>query len=66
MNSGKVFLGILAGLTAGALLGLLFAPERESDCLQKITENEAEFADKLDEKFDLFLKILAKKLNQAT
>jgi gas vesicle protein len=29
MNSGKVILGALAGIAAGALIGVLFAPEKE-------------------------------------
>jgi gas vesicle protein len=28
MNSGKVLLGLFAGIAAGALLGILFAPEK--------------------------------------
>jgi gas vesicle protein len=30
MSSGKMVLGILAGLAAGALAGILFAPEKGS------------------------------------
>lgn len=66
MNTGKVFLGILAGLTAGALLGLLFAPKKEADYIRKITENEDDFKDKLDRKFDQFMEVINKKLNKAT
>ena len=28
MSAGKVFLGVLAGVAAGAVLGILFAPAR--------------------------------------
>ena len=30
MDSGKVVLGVLAGVAAGAILGILFAPEKGS------------------------------------
>lgn len=63
MNSGKVFFGILAGLAAGAMLGLLFAPEKGSNTIRKITEKGDDFADDLDRKFDQFLEIITKKID---
>jgi len=55
MNSGKVFLGILAGLAAGAVLG--------SNAVKKIGENEDDFMDELDGKFDHFMEIINKKID---
>lgn len=63
MNSGKVFFGILAGLAAGAMLGLLFAPEKVSNNINKIIENENDFMDELDGKFVHFLEIINKKID---
>lgn len=63
MNSGKVFLGILAGLAAGAVLGLLFCPEKGSNAVKKIGENEDDFMDELDGKFDHFMEIINKKID---
>lgn len=39
MSSGKVVLGMLAGLAAGAVLGILFAPEKGSKTRRKILDN---------------------------
>ena len=63
MNSGRVFLGILAGLAAGAMLGLLFAPEKGADTIKKITDMGDDFTDDLDQKFDHFLDVIAKKID---
>lgn len=40
MNSGKVVLGALAGLAAGALLGILFAPDKGSETRKKSRKRE--------------------------
>jgi len=37
MKSGKVVLGILAGVAIGSLLGILLAPEKGSDTRKKLT-----------------------------
>ena len=36
MKSGKILLGIMAGTAAGALLGILFAPEKGPVTRKKI------------------------------
>ena len=36
MKAGKVFLGVLAGVAAGAVLGILFAPDKGSKTRKKI------------------------------
>jgi gas vesicle protein len=48
MSSGKVLLGLLAGVAAGALLGVLFAPEYADALKEKFNE----FLDGITEKFD--------------
>lgn len=52
MNSGKVILGVLAGVAAGAILGILFAPDKGSETRKKIAKKGADSWDDLKEKLD--------------
>jgi gas vesicle protein len=52
MSSGKVFLGLLAGLAAGAVLGILFAPDKGSVTRARIVEKSEDYADVVKEKFN--------------
>lgn len=52
MSSGKVFLGLVAGLAAGALLGILFAPDKGSETRRKIAETGEDYLDSAKEKFN--------------
>ena len=38
MKNGKVLLGVLAGIAAGALIGVLLAPEKGSDMRKNISK----------------------------
>jgi gas vesicle protein len=38
MNTGKVVLGVIGGAAAGALIGVLFAPDRGSETRKKILD----------------------------
>ena len=64
MDSGKVFLGLLAGLAAGAVLGILFAPDKGSVTRQKIYEKGDEYADNLKEKFSGLVDNFSKKIEE--
>jgi len=55
MGSGKLLLGVLAGVAAGAVLGILFAPAKGSETRKKISKKGEDFADGLKAKFDEFL-----------
>ena len=52
MKSGDVFLGVLAGVAAGALMGILFAPEKGSRTRKHIANKADGYADDLKEKFE--------------
>lgn len=45
MGSGKVLASVLAGAAAGAILGILFAPDRGTETRRKIAERGGELAD---------------------
>jgi len=65
MSSGKVLLGVLAGVAAGALLGILFAPEKGSTTRRKIVSKGEEYVDDLKEKFGEFVDKVADKFESA-
>jgi gas vesicle protein len=61
MNSGKIVLGVLAGLAVGATLGILFAPDKDSSTGKKISRKRDEYADELEKKFEDFIDTSKKK-----
>jgi gas vesicle protein len=63
MNSGKVILGALAGLTAGALIGILFAPDKGSDSRSKIVKKGEDYLDSVKQKFNSLLDNISGKYN---
>lgn len=49
-DSGKIVTALLAGLAAGAVLGVLFAPEKGSETREKINDSIADLGDALKER----------------
>lgn len=63
MNSGKVIIGTLAGVTAGTILGMLFAPEKGTITRQNISQKKTEFTDAMKEKVNQYADTLNQKLD---
>jgi gas vesicle protein len=40
MSKGKILLGVLAGIAAGALIGVLLSPEKGSDLRKRYPKKE--------------------------
>jgi gas vesicle protein len=49
MLTGKLITGILAGAAAGAILGVLFAPDKGSETRAKIAQKSSELTDAIKE-----------------
>jgi gas vesicle protein len=61
METSKVVLGVLGGIAAGAVLGVLFAPKKGSKTRRDILNKGVDYADDLKEKLDDLLGTVSKK-----
>lgn len=66
MKADKVVLGILGGVAVGALLGVLFAPEKGSKTRKKIADKGAGYAEDLKSQIDALIGTIQKKYDSAT
>jgi gas vesicle protein len=51
-KNGKILAAVAAGVAAGAVLGILFAPDKGSETRRKINEQGKKMADGVKEKFN--------------
>lgn len=65
MSNSKVLLGFLAGAAAGALAGILLAPDKGSETRKKIAGKAGELRDSVKDKFNQLGDTLRKTFDQA-
>lgn len=61
MNTGKLLVGIFAGVAVGAALGVLFAPNKGEVTRKKISRKGEDVAEDLSDKFSALLETLTEK-----
>jgi gas vesicle protein len=66
MNSGKILLGVLAGIAIGAITGILFAPEKGSTTRKNIADKSDAYANKLGSQFKGFVEGMTEKFESMT
>jgi gas vesicle protein len=54
-TNSKIMIGFLAGAAAGALAGILFAPDKGKETRKKISKKTGDVADNLKHKFNDFV-----------
>ncbi|UPQ79620.1 YtxH domain-containing protein [Flavobacterium azooxidireducens] len=55
MKASNVVLGVLGGLAAGAILGVLFAPDKGENTRKKIAKKSGDLKDTVKSSFNDFL-----------
>lgn len=55
MDTGKVIVSIVAGAAAGALLGVLFAPDKGTETRRKMIQRGDDFARNIKTRFNEYI-----------
>jgi gas vesicle protein len=62
MKNGKIILGVLAGAATGALLGILYAPDKGVNTRKKIAQRSRDYVDGVGEQFNSIIDEMSTKL----
>jgi gas vesicle protein len=65
MKAQTVIIGALAGLAAGALIGVLFAPDKGTEIRSKIGKKSGEYVDAVKKGFNSFVDGFAERFSEA-
>ena len=65
MSKVNVVIGALAGVAVGALLGVLFAPEKGTETRKKIAKKSKDTTDSLKLKFNEFIDNISEHFEKA-
>lgn len=63
MSAGKLLVGVLAGVAAGALMGILFAPDKGTETRKKIVKKGEDYVDEIKGKFNGLIDELTQKMD---
>lgn len=65
MNSGKFLATVLAGAAIGAVIGVLFAPDKGTETRRKMAEKGSDLANGVKDKYNEFSDNISEKYDAA-
>ncbi len=64
MSAGKMLLGLVVGISAGVLVGVLFAPAKGSVTRRKIARKGEAYVDSVKDEIDEYSDIISRKFEE--